>query len=296
MGKIANALEKAGIGTIGHGSASDLGEQERERGPQGEDGGGAANHRSKAPIRHPQAGAWDERLSTVLGLSPEAAESFRVLRSRILFPDDDAKICRTIMVISTAPKEGKSFVAANLGIALAKGVDQRSLLVDCDLRRPTLARLFGLPGDRGLADYLRRGTDLAELIQKTSVEKLTVLASGTPPANPAELLGSAKMHELVRELSERYDDRFIIFDSPPILAASEALVLSQKVDGVVLVVRHGASNRTQVKKIVELIGKERIIGAVFNGYESNSLEARVLGRYSYYGSYYGEAGKKGKRH
>jgi len=158
-----------------------------------------------------------------------------------------------------------------------------------DLRRPTLARLFGLSSDRGLSDYLQNGTDLANLIQKTSVDKMTLLASGRSPVNPSELLGSAKMHELVLELAERYDDRFIIFDSPPILAASEAIVLSQKVDGVVLVVRHGVSSRTQVKKIVELIGRDKIIGVVFNGYESSYLEAKMLGQYQYYGSYYNDA-------
>ena len=237
-----------------------------------------------------QSGSWDERLTLAMSGSTEASESFRVLRSRILYPDDDSKTYRTILVTSTAPREGKSFVSANLGLALAQGVDQYSLLVDCDLRRPALAKLFGLSADRGLADFLQNNTDLAHLIQKTAVDKMSLLASGRPPANPSELLGSAKMQDLVRELYERYNDRFIIFDSPPILAASEAIVLSQKVDGVILVVRHGFSSRAQVKKIVELIGKDRIIGVVFNGYESSFLETKMLGQYQYYGSYYTEEG------
>ncbi len=241
-----------------------------------------------------QTGRWDERLSLATSFSLEATEPFRVLRSRILYPDDDSRTFRTILVVSTVPKEGKSFVSANLAIALAQGVDQRCLLVDCDLRRPTLARLFGLSGDRGLADYLLKGSDLADLIQKTSVDKLTLLASGRPPINPAELLGSTKMHGLVRELAERYDDRLIILDSPPILAASETVVLSQKVDGVVLVVRHGVSSRSQIQKVVELIGKDQIIGVVFNGYEGHYLEDKMLGQYSYYGSYYSEEEKAEK--
>ena len=292
MGKITDALEKSGAGRDGNGNIS---ENSTRNTPENTrymgDGHPDSSERKKGKGDGLPAGRWDERLSLANGSSPETAESFRVLRSRILYPDDEAKVCRTILIASTAPKEGKSFVAANLGIAMAQGVDQYSMLVDCDLRRPSLAGLFGMPGDRGLADYLQKGTDLADLIQKTPVDKMSLLASGRPPANPSELLGSQKMHELVRELSERYEDRFIIFDSPPILAASEALVLAQKVDGVVLVVRHGFSSRTQVQKIVDLIGREQIIGVVFNGYETSFLEEKMLGQYQYYGSYGTEAKK-----
>lgn len=290
MGKILKALEKSGIGTNEEGSFSgevskDTADITPPRESEQRELGSRKNEREKDL----QSGSWDERLLLAMSNSTEASESFRVLRSRILHPNDETKAYRTILVTSAAPREGKSFVSANLGIALAQGVDQRSLLVDCDLRRPALAKLFGLSGDRGLADFLQKGTELASLIQKTPVDKMTLLASGRPPVNPSELLGSAKMHELVRELSERYEDRFIIFDGPPILAASEAIVLSQKVDGVVLVVRHGHSSRAHVKKIVELIGKDQIIGVVFNGYESSYLEAKVLGESQYYGSYYSEA-------
>jgi len=291
MGKISKALEKSGIDAAAEESVSHAVRQDTtEKPPQPEPGSRVSEGKTKGRERFTQSGGWDERLTLALSGSTEASESFRVLRSRILYPDDDAKTYRTILVTSTAPREGKSFVSANLGLALAQGVDQYSLLVDCDLRRPALARLFGLSGDRGLADYLQNGTDLANLIQKTAVGKMSILPSGRPPANPSELLGSIKMQELVVELSERYADRFIVFDSPPILAASEAIVLAQKVDGVVLVVRHGFSNRAQVKKIVELIGKDQIIGVVFNGYESSFLETKMLGQYQYYGSYHSEEG------
>ena len=231
------------------------------------------------------SGRWDERLSQAVSFSAETAESFRVLRSRILHPDTDTTPCRTIMVTSTAPKEGTSFVAANLGIVMAQGVDDQALLVDCDLRRPVLAGLFGLSQQPGLANFLQTGGDIADLIVPTSINKLSILPSGKPPVNPAELLGSARMDGLIRELAERYDNRFVIFDTPPILAASEVIVLAQKVDGVVLVVRQGASSRTQVRKIIDLIGKEKVIGIVFNGYERRYLEEKMLGQYTYYGSY-----------
>jgi exopolysaccharide/PEP-CTERM locus tyrosine autokinase len=284
MGKFSKALEKSGLGSPGEEDQNSVVEPGPEAPAALEHAGSERAAKPGKKVRQP-SGGWDSRLTQATSFSAESSESFRVLRSRILFPDDGAQTCKTIMVTSTAIGEGKTFVAANLGIALAQGVDQRSLLVDCDLRRPTLALLFGLPQQKGLADFLKSGTDLSGLILKTSVDKLTLLPSGRPPVNPSELLGSAKMDGLVREMAERYDDRFIIFDTPPVLAASEALVLSQKVDGVVLVVRQGASGRSQIKRIVELIGREKIIGIVFNGYVRSYLEDRVLGQYAYYGDY-----------
>jgi protein-tyrosine kinase len=224
-----------------------------------------------SPIGH-----WDERLIKVTGYSGQLSESFRVLRSRILHPSDEGKSLKTILVTSTAPGEGKSFVSANLAISLARGMDQYCLVVDCDLRRPTLAGLLGMANEPGLSDYLQTKCDVPQLIQKTSVEKLSLLASGHPPVNPSELLGSTRMEGLVQELSSRYDDRFVIFDSPPIQAASETSVLARQVDGIVLVVRWGASGRDHVRRLVEDIGKEKIIGVVFNGYKSNVVESRIF--------------------
>ena len=168
------------------------------------------------------AGAWDERLSNVTHSSTGVAESIRILRSRILYPQDGRKPPQTIMITSSAPQEGKSFVSANLAVTMARGLDQYSLLVDCDLRRPSLAGMFGLSSicRRGLSDYLKEDYDLAELIHKTSVEKLSILASGEPPVNPAELLSSERMAKMVAELSSLYKDRFIIFDTPPYQVAS----------------------------------------------------------------------------
>ena len=192
------------------------------------------------------------------------------------------------MVASSAPEEGKSFVSVNLAVAIAKGLDQHSLLVDCDLRRPSLAGLLGLDkgNNRGLAEYLQEKNDLSELICRTSVGKLSVLPSGSVPQNPAELLTSARMSRLVNELSGRYSDRLIIFDSPPFQVASESLVLAKKVDGVVLVVRYGKSDRTKIKTMVETIGKERIIGIVFNGQKESFIKKKMFDPYGSYGKYY----------
>ncbi|MGB5231945.1 MAG: polysaccharide biosynthesis tyrosine autokinase [Desulfoprunum sp.] len=289
MGKFTQALEKSGVGTTSTEERHDAENRpvvQVDAGPRAEEQ--ARPHEPSRPSggSPPQhSGRWDERLSQAVSFSTETAESFRVLRSRILHPDTDTTPCRTIMVTSTAPKEGKSFVAANLGIVMAQGVDHQALLVDCDLRRPVLAGLFGLSQHKGLASFLQTGGDIAELIVPTSINKLSILPSGKPPVNPAELLGSARMDGLIRDLAAEYADRFVIFDTPPILAASEVIGLVQKIDGVVLVVRQGASSRTQIRKIIDLIGREKVIGIVFNGYERRYLEEKMLGQYTYYGSY-----------
>lgn len=244
----------------------------------------AKARRTKSSGRAP---AWDERLVLGANFSTQVAESFRVLRARILHPHDGRAVCRTVMVTSVLPQEGKSFISANLAISLAQGVDQHALLVDCDLRLPSVSRLFGISHEQGLADYLLDKSDLAQLLRKTTLEKLTILPSGLPPPNPAELLGSKRMHDLVAELRNRYPDRFVVFDTPPHMVASEAGVLAKLIDGVVLVVRHGVSGKLSIQKTVEEIGRERIIGLIFNGHESNMISSRLLYRdETFYGDYY----------
>jgi exopolysaccharide/PEP-CTERM locus tyrosine autokinase len=230
---------------------------------------------------------WDERVLQAVNFSPLASEAFRVLRSKILVPSDGRPAPKTIVVTSVLPQEGKSFVSANLGIVLAQGIDQHALLVDCDLRLPTLANLFGIDNTHGLSDYLKNGTELSSLIHKTSMDKLSILTSGVSPVNPAELLGSTRMHELVSELARRYPDRFVVFDCPPLMVASESMTLAQVVDGVILVVRQGHAGKVLLEKAVSDIGKEKILGVVFNGHQTNPISAKLMNKsYSYYGNYY----------
>lgn len=250
------------------------------------------SHHSDKRQPLPSMESWDERLKQVTRSSHEIAEAFRMLRAKILLPQDGRSIPRTIMVTSALPSEGKTFVTANLGVALAQGVDQHSLIVDCDLRHPTLANLFGASALHGLADYLKGEAQLPDLIQKTAEPKLSLLASGPTPGNPSELLGSARMHELVDELSLRYSDRFVIFDSPPLQVASESMILSQAVDGVILVVRHGLSGRSLIEKFISDIGKEKIIGVIFNGHKRNPISSKLVDKnHYYYGNYYNKQTK-----
>ncbi len=233
---------------------------------------------------------WDKRLSKAIYDDLSLPEVFRILRSRILYPLEDTTAIKTIMLTSAVPSEGKSFITANLGISLAQGMDQHALIVDCDLRRPTLASLFGMAENAGLVDYLRDNVQLSELIDQTGVEKLTVLASGTPPPNPAELLSSSRMRALVEELSCRYDDRIILFDTPPVLVAAETSVLAGLVDCVILVVRQGVSSKAEIQKVIDKIGQERIFGIVFNDHTGSVFEQSYSKGYGYYYSH--DAGKQ----
>ena len=231
---------------------------------------------------------WDERLAVLTGKHTEILESFRRLRTKIVYPSQGSP-AKTILITSALPEEGKSFVCANLGCIIAQGVDQHALIVGCDLRRPVMARLFGRDNERGLVHYLRDGTNVADLIVPTGLKRLSLLPAGPPPANPAELLSSEKMTALIDELAGRYSDRFILLDSPPGQAASETAVLAQHVDGVILVVRWGRAGREQIQQLVQTIGKEKIIGVVFNGFEMTILDSKMKqeGYYKYYSEQYG---------
>lgn len=282
MGKIAEALEKAGCQ---EGIKQNVEECAQELPEIKQTSISISNQKTdeKAEPSKVLCGRWDERLFYAVNDDICLPEVFKVLRSRILHLKDGGTAPKTIMVTSAIPKEGKSFVTANLGISLAHGMDQHSLLVDCDLRKPALAAMFGIDKSKGLVDYLRDHMKLSELISKTAMKKLSILTSGKPAVNPAELLGSSRMHALVEELSSRYEDRIIIFDSPPILIAAESSVLAGQVDAVILVVRQGGASTTEIQKVVDIIGPDRIIGIVFNDRTINYFEKSLI---KGYGNYY----------
>lgn len=233
---------------------------------------------------------WHERLTAASATASLVREEFRRLRTHILHPPHNRRPARTILVVSTAPEEGKSLVCAGLGLALAQGVKEHALLIDCDLRRPSLAGLFSLGNERGVVDYLQNGIDLGQLIRKTGFPKLSVIPSGQPPFNPAELLGSEKVTAMIHEVANRYSDRFVVFDSPPLGSAAETAILAEQVEGIVLVVREGKSRREDVKELLETIGPEKIVGLVYNDYRMNLLESSLAGYpYYHYNSYSGRA-------
>jgi exopolysaccharide/PEP-CTERM locus tyrosine autokinase len=213
--------------------------------------------------------------------SPEA-EQFRILKSRVLSFCKE-KGLRTLLITSCMPEEGKSTVAANLSVCIANGVNDHALLFDCDLRRPSIHKVFNLNNHGGgLADYLSQDSmPLQKVIHATGIEKLTIIPAGTIPDNPSELLSSNKMIELLQEVKEQYSDRYIVLDSTPAYQTPEPAILSRHVDGILLVVRAGSTGRDIVTRVVESLGKNRIIGVVFN-----MVNEPVRSYYYNYNSYY----------
>ena len=191
------------------------------------------------------------------------AELFKTLRTNLLFPAE-GKAPKTILVTSALPGDGKSFTSANLAISIAQGVEDHVMLIDCDVRKPTIHKLFGYKQTAGLSDYLTGEIDISKILLKTPIDKLTLLAAGRPPQNPTELLSSKKMKALLDEVKNRYEDRYIIIDSPPPSMASETNAIQNYVDGVLLIVKSGKTPRNAVQETIEQIGKEKILGIVLN--------------------------------
>ena len=228
----------------------------------------------------------DQQLVFLYQPGAMASEQFRKLRTH-LFRNRRSELPRTIMITSATDSEGKTFVTGNLGVSIAQDLNAHTLLVDCDFRNPSLSQLFGLNNGKGLSDYLAGNERISDLLRKTEVEKLTILTSGTVREKPSELIGSEKMEALVNELRSRYSDRYIIFDSTPLLATTEPEVLGKMVDAIIIVVRAGVTVRETVKQAIAPLEKEKILGLVLNDlkFRSPGLSQRYFGSYGYYYKY-----------
>ena len=181
------------------------------------------------------------------------------------------------MVTSPRPGEGKTLTAINLALTIAKAFSQTALLVDCDFHQQQIHRYLGLESDKGIVDYLLDGVPLKDLIIWPKIEKLTLISGGRTISESAELLGSQRMKDLVAEMKTRYDDRYVIFDVPPLLSGADALTFSQLVDGIVMVVEEGRTPIKEVEKALELIPKEKFLGFVLN-----KASITKKGYYGYY--------------
>ncbi|MBW2109560.1 MAG: CpsD/CapB family tyrosine-protein kinase [Deltaproteobacteria bacterium] len=221
----------------------------------------------------------DPRFQLFIEPRSVAGECFRMLRAKIL-AKKTGPLPRSIMVTSPQPMDGKTTVAANLAASIARGINEHVLLVDCDLRRPAMATMFGINADQGIREYLEHGDTIEPYLMKTPIPKLTLLPSGKPPVNPSELLSSDKMKTLVRELKMRYEDRFVVFDATPAQFGAETTFLASMVDAVLLVVRYGKTPRDLIAEAIENIGPEKILGIVFNATQ------RPPKGYQYYYRYY----------
>lgn len=217
------------------------------------------------------------------------SEAYRTFRTNLQFARLDSPL-KTVLVTSSGPSEGKSTTVANLAITMAQ-MGTSTLLIDSDLRRPVLHSIFNLQRSPGLTNYLAGNVPWKEIVQPTPIENLTLLTCGVLPPNPSELLGSRKMKLLLDELKEKYD--MILFDSPPVIAVTDAAVLSTLLDGVVLVSSSGTTSREALSRAITLLEnvKGRLIGGVLNKIKVES----VYGSYHYYYYYHYYGGTKQKR-
>ena len=203
-----------------------------------------------------------------------AAEQFKLLRTQV-FNRTRPRGWKTIQVTGFSSGEGKSLVALNLAISIAKDSRQTMLLVDMNFRNPSIGSLLDLdPSRPGLASYFFDGIGLEEIFINPGIEKLTVLPAGEKVALAPELIGSPRMEALIKELKERYEDRYIIFDTPSMIGFPDALVFSGYVDSMLLVARAGFTIQDDVRTAMSLIPREKILGLVLN--DVRDLDLREL--------------------
>lgn len=208
-------------------------------------------------------------------------EEYRKLKSAVLMMMRKNANQNTLMVASSESGEGKSLTAVNLALVLAQESNRTVLLVDADLRRPTLHTYLGVNPAIGLADCLTNGADLRTALVKTTVPRLNFLAAGKRTKNPAELLSSDRMKELVQEIKNRYSDRFIIFDTPPALLFSDIRVLTPFADGIIFVVKEGVAVNS-VRDALSALKGSPLLGIVYNGASPEQLKRRYHGYHNYY--------------
>jgi non-specific protein-tyrosine kinase len=190
-------------------------------------------------------------------------EAYRVLRTQIMQRIRGTGF-NTIMVTSALPGEGKTITAINLAFAFAREFQHTVLLVDGDLRKQSIHKYLGYAGERGLIDYLADSVPMSELIKWPGIEKITLVSGGRSCQESAEMLGSPRMKDLVSEMKSRYRERYIIFDVPPIFSGADALTFYPFVDYVIVVVQAGKTSMDDVKKALQFLPKEKIIGFALN--------------------------------
>lgn len=234
---------------------------------------------------------YTEKLITVRQPLSPVAEAYRVLRTNLQFSELSNPI-RTLMVTSPGPEEGKSITLANLAVVIAQS-GQRVVLVDANLRRPVLHKIFGMQNRAGLTDaVLYPNTSLSNRLQPTEIKTLQILTSGMLPPNPAEVLGSMRMNEIIEELKSMAD--FILFDSPPAALVADAAILGTRLDGMLVIFDASHTRRNEARAVVEDLErvKVNILGTVLNRMSFNS---RGYNSYNFYEEDKPEDGEKASR-
>jgi len=212
------------------------------------------------------------------------AEEYRVIKRPVLMnafnkgavPVDKGNL---VIVTSAIEGEGKTYTALNLAMSIGMELDSTVLLVDADIIMRTLTKTLGLMNETGLGDALNdRNLDLGDLILATNIDRLKILPAGSPTKNPTELLSSSRMEKITRELSQRYSDRVILFDAPPVLAATETSAIMHHMGQVIVVVESSRTPTDVIKSCIEHIEGNKVVGMVLN-------KSRFHGKTGYYGGY-----------
>jgi protein-tyrosine kinase len=213
------------------------------------------------------------------------AEQFRKLKTQIFHRASNFP--HFILITSAAPGEGKTLVSLNLAVAISQEIHRKAILIDADLRKPSLPFHWG-ENSKGLSGYLQNQTPLSEVLKKPGEENLWVIPAGVPSSRSVELIGSKRMQELLSSLREFGEETFVIIDSPPIHETSDPVVLSKMVDSIVFVTMADRTPRESVRRALGSLDRKKIVGVVFNQKEM----APSLNYYSSYNRQYGRYHKK----
>jgi len=209
------------------------------------------------------------------------AEEFRKVKEMLLNKTKEDGFKNTIMITSAIPGEGKTLSSLNLAISLAEELDHTVLLVEADLRRPSMHNYLKLEDRPGFSSCLLGEVDVRDTIIPTGIGKLSIIRAGHSVPNPAELFSSQQAKKLIMEMKTRYPDRYIIFDTPPILPFTEARSLSKLVDGTIFVAMERHATTSDIKEALEVLKGSTVLGMIYNGTEHTVGDKR----YSYYRQY-----------
>ena len=220
-----------------------------------------------------------------------AAEAYRVIRTSVQFAQAGKEL-QTIALTSCTPNEGKSTTIANLAVVLTQA-GKSVLLIDCDMRNPTVHKNFNLSNKVGLSSCISMGTAVADAVQATGIEGLDALTAGVIPPNPSELLGSERMKNILQRAKEEYD--YVLIDTPPVLPVTDSLVLGRMVDGLILVIDSGEIKVEMAREVKNQLvhAGANILGVVLNKVRSEH-HGYGYGYYYYYGHESAHGGDNGK--
>ena len=209
-----------------------------------------------------------------------ASEQYRKLKSLLVRLSQSGDFDKSLMVTSSVANEGKTITSINLAITMAQEFDHTVLLVEADIRKPSILKYLGLHAERGLTDCVVDGLDISEVIIKTGIGNLSILPAGRPVDNPVELFSSNRMSSLFAEIKSRYNDRYVIVDTTPLLPFAEPQYIASMIGAVVMVIREGVTTEDKLNNSLEMLKNHNLLGVVSNCVSRvNSLQ----GYYGYYG-------------